>query len=88
MGAPEPSRRVCGGNQTLATAMAAALGLGRVRLGTAVLGIMHHDEARVAATSVAGSRVGEKCCAAIFSQKAAFRPPVADKVDVRLNASI
>ena len=47
-----------------------------------------HDGARVAATSVAGSRVGEKCCAAVFSQKAVFRPPVADKVDVRLNASI
>ena len=47
-----------------------------------------HVGARVAATSVAGSRVGEKCCAAIFSQKAVFRPPVADKVDVRLNASI
>ena len=47
-----------------------------------------HGGARVAATSVAGSSVCEKCCAAVFSQKAVFRPPVADKVDVRLNASI
>ena len=32
-----------------------------------------HDEARVAATSVAGSRVCEKCCAAVFSQKSRFQ---------------